>query len=72
MTELFGFLSKTVISLGRECETLVSAYDDTSISSNGDLDLSNVKPCNHGEADTMVFLHVKTWSDKVKHEQTRS
>ena len=61
-----------MISLGREDETLVSAYNDTSISSNGDLDLSNVKLCDHGEADTRVFLHVKTRSDKVKHEQTRS
>ena len=49
-----------MISLGREDETLVSAYNDTSISSNGDLDLSNVKLCDHGEADTRVFLHVKT------------
>ena len=42
-TELLRFLSKTVISLGREDETPVCAYDDTCISSSGDLDLSNVK-----------------------------
>ena len=62
-TELFRFLSKTMISLGREGETLVFAYDDTCISSNGDLDLSNVKSCNHEEVDSRAFLHVK---DMVK------
>ena len=58
-TELFHFLSKTVISLGRKYEPLVCPYNDTCISSNGDFDLSNFKPCNHEEADTRVFLHVK-------------
>ena len=58
-TELFRFLSKRVISLGRENETVVCAHDDTCISNNGDLDLSNVKPCNHDEADTRIFLQVK-------------
>ena len=58
-TELFFFLSKTVISLGRENETLVCAYDDICISSNGGLDLSKVKPYNHEEVNTSVFLHVK-------------
>ena len=58
-TKLFRLLSKTVISLGREVETLVCVYNDTCVSSNGDLDLSNIKPCNHEEADTTVFLHVK-------------
>ena len=41
-TKLFQFLSKTVISLGWEDQTLVCAYDDTCISRNGDLDLSDV------------------------------
>ena len=58
-TELFRFLSKTVILLGREDETLVCAYNGTYISSNGDFDLLNVKPCNHEDADTRMFLHVK-------------
>ena len=33
--------------------------DDTCISSSNELDLSNLTPCNHEEADTRVFLHVK-------------
>ena len=57
--KLFCFLSKTVISFGREDEMLVCAHDDTCIRSNGDLDLSNIRPCNHEEADTRVFLQVK-------------
>ena len=38
---------------------MICAYDDTCISSSNELDLSSLTPCNHEEADTRVFLHVK-------------
>lgn len=59
-TELFCFLSKTAISLGKEDKVLVCVYNDTCISSNGDSDLSNLKPYDHKEADTKVFLYMNT------------
>ena len=59
-TELFCFLSKTAISLGKEDEVLVCVYNDTCISSNGDSDLSNLKPYDHKEADTKLFLYMNT------------
>ena len=38
---------------------MICAYDDTCISNSSELDLSNLTPCSHEEADTRVFLHVK-------------
>ena len=59
-TELFLYLSTTIIQHGdREDVIMICAYDDTCISSRNKLDLSNLTPCNHEEADTRVFLHVK-------------
>ena len=59
-TESFRYLSTTIIQHGvREDVIMICAYDDTCISSSNELDLSNLTPCNHEEADTRVFLHVK-------------
>ena len=38
---------------------MICAYNDTYISSSNELDLSKLTHCNHEEADTRVFLHVK-------------
>ena len=58
--ELFRYLSTTIIQLGDRGDVImICAYDDTCISSSNELDLSNLTPCNHEEADTRVFLHVK-------------
>ena len=59
-TEIFCYLSITIIQHGdRGHVIMICAYDDTCINSSNDLDLSNLTPCNHEEADTRVFLHVK-------------
>ena len=58
--ELFLYLSTTIIQHGDRGDVImICAYDDTYISSSNKLDLSNLTPCNHEEADTRVFLHVK-------------
>lgn len=49
-----------MISLGKEDKALVCVYNDTCISSNGDSDLSNLKPYDHKEADMKVFLYMNT------------
>ena len=59
-TELFRYLSTTIIQHGDRGDVImICAYDDTRISDSNELDLSNLTPCNHEEADTRVFLHVK-------------
>ena len=59
-TEIFCYLFITIIQHGdRGHVIMICAYDDTFINSSNDLDLSNLTPCNHEEADTRVFLHVK-------------
>ena len=58
--ELFRYLSTTIIQHGDMGDVImICAYDDTCISSSNELDLSNLTLCNHEEADTRVFLHVK-------------
>ena len=59
-TEIFCYLFITIIQHGdRGHVIMICAYDDTFINSSNELDLSNLTPCNHEEADTRVFLHVK-------------
>ena len=58
--ELFRYLSTTILQHGNRGDViLICAYDDTCISSSSELDSSNLTSCNHEEADTRVFLHVK-------------
>ena len=59
-TELFCYLSTTILQHGGRGDVImICAYDDTCISNSSELDLSNLTPCSHEEADTRVFLHVK-------------
>ena len=59
-TELFRYLPTTVIHYRDRGDVIMMCVcDDTCISSSNELDLSNLTPCNHEEADTRVFLRVK-------------
>ena len=59
-TELFRYLSTTIIQHGNRGDVImICAYDDTCISGSNELDLSNLTPCNHEEANARVFLHLK-------------
>ena len=50
---IFRYLSTTIIQHGDRGDVImIRAYDDTCISSSNELDLSNLTPCNHEEADT--------------------
>ena len=65
-TELFRYLSTTIIQHGDRGDVImICVYDDTCISSSNELDLSNLTPCNHEDADTRVFLHVKDMKNRV-------
>ena len=58
--ELFRYLSTTIIQHGNRGDVImIYAYDDTCISGSNELDLSNLTPCNHEEANARVFLHLK-------------
>ena len=71
-TELFRFLSESLIhSVPYEIK-LLCAFDDKVVS-NKDCDLTTLAPCNQEEGDTRVFLHVLDMATKgIKSAKVRS
>lgn len=57
-TELFHFLAASVSNVHLEGVEVVSTYDDDVISS-APIDKEGIAPCNHEEADSRIFVHVK-------------
>ena len=58
-TELFRFLSQLRLSLTEGNSTMFYTYDNVCQSNETTIDAQFLSPCNHEEADTHVFLHVK-------------
>ena len=58
-TELFRFLSQLSLSLTEGNSTMFYTYDNVCQSNETTIDVQFLSPCNHEEADTHVFLHVK-------------
>ena len=56
-TELFKMIAEAVIQILETLATIV-ATTGSKIASNSSLEKLNIKPCNHEEADTILFLHV--------------
>ena len=57
-TELFEFLADKVVEQRYE-KTVVVTKGAGALSNNIMTDLKELSPCNHEEADTRLFLHVK-------------
>ena len=57
-TELFGYLADKVVE-HVYTKTVVVTRGSGALSSNIMTDLKELSPCNHEEADTRLFLHVK-------------
>ena len=60
--ELFKFLAQEAITLGGE-KQVISTFGEEVISNPSHVDVSNLAPCNHEEADTRMMLHA---ADAVK------
>lgn len=58
-TELFGFLAEKIVSATITTEVTIVVTKEEKVVSNRALDTEFVSPCNHGEADTRMFLHAK-------------
>lgn len=56
-TELFGFLPEIIVSATITTEATIFVTKEEKVVSNRALDTEFVSPCNHGEADTRMFLH---------------
>jgi hypothetical protein len=57
-TELFTFLAECITNIHIEGVEIISTYDCDVISS-GNIHKEGIAPCNHEEADTRIFVHVK-------------
>lgn len=57
--ELFQFLAHASISEDVGDKVILSTIHESVISSNPGLNLDNLQPCSHEEADTRILLHVK-------------
>ena len=62
-SELFCYLSNQLVTAGLIDQALIYAFDDTCFSKNPHIDLANMVPCNHEEADTCVFLHATNMAE---------
>lgn len=58
-TELFGCLAERIVSATITTEATIVVTKEEKVVSNRALDTDFVSPCNHGEADTRMFLHAK-------------
>jgi hypothetical protein len=56
-TKLFSFLAERIASLNPS--KLVCVTQGENVLCNKNIDLSGICPCNHEEADTRLFVHVK-------------
>ena len=56
-TELFKMIDEAVIQIPETLATIV-ATSGSKILSNSSLGKLNIEPCNQGEADTVLLLHV--------------
>ena len=56
-TELFQYLGQQTVSIAENNKVVISTINDLSVSSSPDIDLSEISPCNHEEADTRLLLH---------------
>jgi hypothetical protein len=56
-TELFSFLSERIASL--HSANLICVTHGENVLCNNNIDRSGLCPCNHEEADTKIFVHVK-------------
>ena len=58
-TELFGFLSQEITRHQPEYgKKLYATHGSDVLSCPAELDLTNLAPCSHEEADTRLLLHV--------------
>lgn len=62
-TELFQYLAEKVTEAIKE-KLVISTVDTSVICNHGGEDVSFLSDCNHEEADTRIFLHVKDASNK--------
>ena len=56
-TELFSFLAERIASLNPSKSVCVTQGEN--VLCNNNIDLSGLCPCNHEEADTRLFVHLK-------------
>lgn len=56
--ELFHYLAKSLTSISQPVVDIVSSFDQDVISSTM-LDKEGLTNCNHEEADTRLFLHIR-------------
>ena len=56
-TELFSFLAERIASL--QPSKLVCLTQRENVLCNNNIDRSGLRPCNHEETDTWIFVHVK-------------
>ena len=61
-TELFGLLADKLVSHCPPNRMILATSFDRTLC-NADIDLTRVSPCNHEEADTRIFVHVKHAAD---------
>ena len=57
-SELFNFLADKVVEHNFDNRVIITKGPDAK-SNHIDVNLSNISPCNHEEADTRIFLHAK-------------
>jgi hypothetical protein len=62
-TELFSFLAERIASLNPSKSVCVTQGEH--VLCNNNIDLSGLCPCNHDEADTRLFVHLKHAAIKV-------
>ena len=55
--ELFQYLGQQTVSIAENNKVVISTINDLSVSSPPNIDLSEISPCNHEEADTRLLLH---------------
>jgi len=57
--ELFQFLANASVTQGTDDKVILSTIHKSVVSSNPVLNLDDLQPCSHEEADTRILLHVK-------------
>ena len=57
-TEMFGLLADKLVSHCPPNRMILATSLDKALCS-ADIDLTSLSPCNHEEADTRIFVHVK-------------
>lgn len=57
-TELFGFLAQYLVQLHVQDKVVITAKGENALSNNPLINISDLGPCTHEEADTRMILHI--------------